>query len=55
MYKMNWLDRPVLILQPDISLQFFNRSIHFLFINNITKQGTLLAFEVYLSIQNLEE
>jgi len=50
-----WLDRPEVVLLPDVSLNLLNCPFNILFKFLILKQDTRLAFEFHLYFQKLQE
>ena len=52
---MVWLNRPGLVLPPDINLNLLNCSFYILLIFKFLKQVTHIAFEFNLSFQKLQE
>ena len=52
---MTWLNRPGLVLPPDISLNSFKCPFNIVYIFKTLLQGTHLAFEFHLSFQKLLE
>ena len=53
--KVVWLNRPDLILPPDISLNFLKCPFDILFIFKILMQGTQIVFEFHMSFQKIQE